>query len=142
MVSKVNKIKRLLKLADFIDKLPRKAFNLGILASKTSCGTTCCLMGWAGMMPTFRRLGYRTNFDVFGELSSKGVEYGDGNYESIGDYSGAANLFGLLWEESIGLFKSTNPYNYYPTDRPTPKKAAKVLRAFVARKLKELGVSK
>jgi hypothetical protein len=41
--------KRLEKLADFLDKLPREKFNFADLVSeidKKGCGTVCCAIGW------------------------------------------------------------------------------------------------
>lgn len=58
--------RRLLKLADRIEILPRKRFIIHSWvgegwngSSGFSCGTSACAMGWATTMPEFRRLGLR-----------------------------------------------------------------------------------
>lgn len=38
--------KRLLKLCDFLEQLPRKDFNFGVVAKQKSCGTIACAVGW------------------------------------------------------------------------------------------------
>lgn len=78
MLSKLA-VRRLTKLADYMDGLPRSAnkhFNMrawfiheglddhGLLPTQSItkrelnlCGTTACALGWAAMCPTFKRLG-------------------------------------------------------------------------------------
>ncbi len=128
-MSQTHKIKRLLKLADFIETVPREALDLEVLARKHECGTVCCLMGWAGLMPKFRRLGFKT-------------EFGPGGYVGFSNYSmpflDAADFFGLDQYESYGLFSGLPQRNYYGISDPTPKQAARALRRFVTRKLKEI----
>lgn len=58
--------RRLLKLADFLEKLPKERFNFSSWvgddwegAKDLSCGTTACALGWATAMPEFHRLGLK-----------------------------------------------------------------------------------
>jgi len=55
---------RLLRLADFLDKLSPEKFAFSSWVGKTwqglpdlSCGTTACGLGWASAMPEFQALG-------------------------------------------------------------------------------------
>lgn len=61
---------RLLSLATFLEELPRKRFFYGTWVGPTwkgksdlSCGTTACALGWATVLPEFRRLGLRLDRD-------------------------------------------------------------------------------
>lgn len=55
--------RRLLVLAEFLDKLPPERFEYSHWiaddgsATKTSCGTSGCALGWAASMPEFQALG-------------------------------------------------------------------------------------
>ncbi len=78
MLSKLA-VRRLTKLADFMDALPAKArkhFDMGTYfdhegghsvrspyaaLKKFDCGTVACALGWACMVPEFRRGGLRFN---------------------------------------------------------------------------------
>lgn len=60
--------RRLLKLASFLEKLPRRRFDYETWgrSKKTTdtlavdrCGTAGCALGWACSMPEFRKLGLR-----------------------------------------------------------------------------------
>lgn len=92
--------RRLLKLADFLEKLPRKRFDYGVFvgpdwegAQDLSCGTTACALGWAAAMPEFRRLGL--HFSKYGD----GVILGD-----LSDFAAGAEIFGLTNNETDFLF--------------------------------------
>lgn len=68
------KQKRILKLADFVEKLPPERFDFTLFSNRHgtpslghACGTVGCALGWATAMPLFRRLGLR--FNRFGDLS-------------------------------------------------------------------------
>lgn len=56
--------KRILMLADFVEKVKEERFDYHSWAGyewagdpKLSCGTTACALGWATTIPFFRRLG-------------------------------------------------------------------------------------
>lgn len=58
--------RRLVKLAAFLEKLPRNRFDYSRFigadwegGQNLECGTTACALGWAATMPEFRRLGVR-----------------------------------------------------------------------------------
>jgi hypothetical protein len=58
--------RRLLKLAAKLESLPRKDFDMGdwvYRCDESSCGTAGCAMGWAGMIPEFRRAGLKAKFE-------------------------------------------------------------------------------
>ncbi len=136
-ISNIRRIKRLLKLADFVEKLPRKQFDLRVLAEQHECGTVCCLMGWTGMVPSFRRLGFKTQFE---DGCTCAIRSGLERY-SRGSYKEAAELFGLSHDESLDLFSDSNRADLYPSTNPTPKQAAKVLRNFVKCKLESMNTT-
>lgn len=58
-------LRRLLKLAAFLDTVPDKQFDYlwwgtGVTARRAAhCGTTGCALGWAAQMPMFKELGLR-----------------------------------------------------------------------------------
>jgi hypothetical protein len=73
-------VRRLTKLIEFMEKLPKSAskhFEMAVFLSHEyndhhhgvpksqrdlhTCGTTACALGWAATMPYFRRLGLRFN---------------------------------------------------------------------------------
>ncbi len=63
MLSKLA-VKRLTKLADFMDALPpfkRKRFDMAYYCQEKPgvCGTVMCAAGWATTIPEFRRAGLR-----------------------------------------------------------------------------------
>jgi hypothetical protein len=126
---------RLLKLADFLEKLPRKRFCFQWFvgldwkgADDLSCGTTACALGWATTMPTFKRLGlaiHKGQFVNLVRLNKRG-----------GPWGAATRLFGISRSESEYLF---NPRGC--PKRPnclsgdaTPKQVAKHIRQFVREK--------
>jgi hypothetical protein len=60
------KKQRLLKLADFLENLKPRQFNLatwtvscGEKTDDAACGTVACACGWATTIPSFRRAGFR-----------------------------------------------------------------------------------
>jgi hypothetical protein len=144
-VSVVTGNKRLLVLADFLEKLPRKRFDYKSWvgqdwggAPDLSCGTTACALGWAAVMPEFRRLGLRL---VEGEWAGAGpyrwvVRDHHVVNKKTGSEGAAAGeeIFSLNWEEAVFVF---NPNNWYddeksPDTDATPKQVAKHIRKFVA----------
>lgn len=61
---------RILKLADFVAKIPRRRFDFNTFvgddwggAADLSCGTTACALGWATTMPLFKKLGLKLKSD-------------------------------------------------------------------------------
>lgn len=53
-------VRRLTKLADFMDSLPADrahGFDMRTFREQTKCGTVACALGWATTIPSFRRAG-------------------------------------------------------------------------------------
>jgi len=88
--------KRLIKLVNFLSEIPSKKFYYGNFAKETkTCGTVCCALGWAGMMPEFRKLGLRT-YAPNNEVTLEGVNSTECRIAEI--------FFDLTADESFGLF--------------------------------------
>lgn len=114
--------RRLLKLADKLDTVPRKQFDYSAWvgddwkgAPDLSCGTTACALGWATTIPSFRRLGLKLNTDW--------------NEVTMGEYRNfyaAALLFELSERDAMYLF-APGPSEV----DATPKQVAKKIRQFV-----------
>jgi len=96
--------KRLKKLADYLDSLPARKFDLEHWVTtyekgypredgkKSKCGTTACALGHAGLIPSFRRAGLKTQIgphDTEGEVYLKGVGCGIGAGEKFFDLTPA-----------------------------------------------------
>ena len=103
---------RLLKLANFLDKVPVERFNYRHWygngshddgCQDLSCGTTACALGWAATMPEFQALGFK----VVGMRPGMPTE--DPVMASIGfndtPWSSAQRLFGLSFCEAEFLFQ-------------------------------------
>ena len=104
--------KRLLALADFLNKLPEEKFDYSSWffssedieydyetvnrvknrALKNSCGTTGCALGWACAMPRFQRLGLK--------WGSAGPQL----EPDLSPIESAAELFGVSISEAEFLF--------------------------------------
>lgn len=125
--------KRLMKLIDFMDKLPqsaRKHFYMGYWFGHSNdhdhgawdyvtkhalmqCGTTACALGWAAVVPSLRKAGLRVPTQRSGP-------------EPI---SIAKEFFGIDDDKAHALF---NPGRYDPSPTPTtPKQWAKMARKLV-----------
>ena len=119
---------RLLKLADFLESLPRRKFDLTLIASTNSkaetpslntCGTAACAIGW---MPNVfpRACKYedvvlpKNEYDFdYRNYNNLTVE-GKGNYDDLTDFQLAEAFFGLDPNkyESEFLFDPES-YNYH-----------------------------
>jgi hypothetical protein len=104
--------RRLLVLADFLEKLPEERFNYARWVGSSwagkpdlSCGTTACALGWAGTIKEFNSLGL--------EIVSLGLDPDGSGRHHIGFKShgkvvepirAAIELFGLNYEEAEFLF--------------------------------------
>lgn len=114
---------RLLKLADFLAKLPRNRFDYNYWVGvdwggkqDLSCGTTACALGWAATMPTFRRLGLHLR-QLMGDTARVCTP------RNFGSYAASAEIFMLEDHDSSYLFTPQNG---------EPKRSAK----FVAKKIR------
>src|SRR5262245_63576628 len=140
--------KRLLKHADFLDTVLRKQFNIGFWGCDDSkCGTVACVLGWAGMMPAFRRAGLKTDLQddtvIFTPMLRADIEYAKsrlGYHPRVVYMSLAGELFfGLTNEQSTHLYmpgayqihlESEVTFQEQPP-KATPKMAAKRIRHLV-----------
>jgi hypothetical protein len=122
---------RLLKLADFLESLPRGRFDLSIigkhnskgeLPTPTSCGTAACAIGWTPVVFP-RHCCYTACF--YGkpnELSVASKETGER------DFGFAEPFFGLDSSESAYLFMPDS----YPKGRRGKKSVVDRIRKFVS----------
>jgi hypothetical protein len=121
--------KRLLKLADFLEDIPRKHFDMGQYASKDpngkgkfKCGTTACALGWATQIPAFRKLGFKMN--------SKGHPvFADQDGNRFFCLEAGEEFFAIDSYETSKLFSGDDEAY------ATPKQVAKGIRKFVKEKL-------
>lgn len=114
--------RRLLKLANFLDKLPPHRFDFRTWAgynwkgkADLSCGTSACAMGWATTFPSFRRLGLRLAQEAFG--SGRAWVYLKGRPRGDGPWLAGKKIFGLNKEEFNFLFISYENINVFMYDR-------------------------
>lgn len=132
--------KRILKLCDFLEQLPRKRFDFGVVAEKQSCGTVGCAIGWTPEV--FPRLVKWTPPTT--KHGQMGIAPKDGRrgrcYTTI-----ARSLFGLTKKHAHDLFTPSAPvfidlsgapdYKYVVLGSldfdATPKQVAKRLRKFL-----------
>lgn len=124
--------KRLLKLAAFLERLPKERFNFGVYvgqdwkgAQDLSCGTVACAMGWAATMPAFRRLGLHIAFNEV----KRPVPCLRGSYMASPAEAGQV-LFGLAYWDFSVLFHPDSSVGYGPN--AGPKLVAKRIRKYVA----------
>lgn len=147
--------KRLLFLCDFLERLPNKKFNFGYWIDNSSwrgldiptavkidnlfhkCGTTGCAMGWACMLPKFKRLGLRMGKAAPHIKGQREVdEYGSSGTLAI------QQLFGVSKEEASYMFVSGQPHpedamgdtRYSPDSDASAKQVARHLRKFAKEK--------
>lgn len=128
--------RRVLKLIEFMEKLPRSAnkhFDMDTWCSHDgeghehlkpgdvvaqsdvmACGTTACAAGWAATMPYFRRLGLELRWDGF-----DAAMYVNGRPDVM--FSKIPGLFKLSHDQADDLFSAMN------SDR-TPKQWARRAR--------------
>jgi len=139
--------RRLLVLADFLEKLPPERFDYSCWAGKDwggaqdlSCGTTGCAMGWCPSIPEFYELGLRLFRDSNDDVGVKktGMRTDDALASS---FKTARVFFGLRadepewlfapeherWDTKTGETIATSPYR-----KAKPTEVAAHIRKFVA----------
>lgn len=130
--------RRLLKLADFLEKLPPRRFDFRKWVGDDwggkpdlSCNTTACAFGWATTIPSFRRLGLvlTENDDRFSEFRFVVGLKGSTN----STYAGKV-IFGLDYLEFEQLFVPGLEDNNQLSFFATAKQVAKHIKKFVAKK--------
>jgi hypothetical protein len=104
--------KRLLKMADFVETIPRKDFAMEIFGETTACGTVGCALGWAAHTKLFRGLRQTTE------------TYLKPAYRGRCGFDAAEVLFDISRHQVEGLFR-------WHTTNETPKQVARNIRRFV-----------
>jgi hypothetical protein len=149
--------RRLLKLADFLQKLPRKRFNYASWVGEDwqgkenlSCGTTACAFGWAATIPSLRKAGLRMKkVSGRGYVTLKNSKY---NNDFTMPRIAATEVFGLNNNEFEYLFlpdtwlttdsnmlgdsESILGLSGSPNDKADAKEVAKHIRRFVKARYK------
>ena len=126
--------KRMLKLADFLDKLPRQKFYFGsvvdgpdIPRKELDCRSTACAIGWCPVV--FPSLCEYGSVDDWYPIRMKGNHYGS-DFTDI-----AKSLFGITYVEAVSLF-APNEKNHGGlktlSEKATAKQVAANLRKFIA----------
>jgi len=121
--------KRLLKLADFLETVPKKNFEMQSWGAKPatkpegkrpgSCGFAGCAMGWAAHAKLFR--GLKLKFNNYSEPSLV--------YKGLLHFNAASKCMEITHDQALYLF---HPMRYGEMNNdPTPKQVAKRLREFV-----------
>lgn len=114
------KIKHLLKLADYLENLPKGKDKKSFGMSKWSCETSACAIGHAieaGISPK----GLRLEYEAFSKDSSLlPIFHGHRSYRAIA----------LAYQMDIGIaFDLFFPYSYKKSKK-NPKKVAKRIREY------------
>lgn len=132
--------KRLLMLADYLETIPKKRFNLALWAdgefcglseepSHDKCGTAACAMGWASTLPAFRKAG----LTLIKRTPNESLQPA---YHARNDPSPH-----FAWNAAVAFFglKNISPAFWlfhgdaYPSKNKTqPKTVARRIRQFVA----------
>lgn len=100
--------RRLLKLAAFLEALPKHLFNYCWFCNSwnvtnlspekaTACGTTACALGWATAIPSFRKLGLKLL------RGSVVITPPDSDYQKAGAVA-AAHVFHMPNDEACDMF--------------------------------------
>lgn len=131
--------KRLLFLADFLEALPPKSFDLQCWSNRLPtedgkvqprCGTTACALGWTPSIPQFFKLGARLATNRAGEVFPylKGGRKGDAAPKRL-----SRELFGLSEDDHAFLFLPS----HYPTVDPSREDVSQRIRMLVAARMTE-----
>ena len=128
-------IKRLEKLATFLDTLPKQKFNFGVVtdvsddwtmqeALKTkdnSCGTVGCAIGWSPAV--FPKVVQWKGKQAIVRMRNPI----DAMYPPLTAATVAVELFGMTVDEAYEVFYPNNRLG----DNATPKQVAKQIRKFI-----------
>ena len=114
--------KRLLKLADRLDTVPNRKFDLACW----ECSTAACAMGYACRMPAFNKAGLKF-------VNSVPTYKGRTGFDAAREFFGLSKGDSVFQDEALALFSPTyNPLGL----KATPKKVAKQIRQLVVSKTK------
>jgi hypothetical protein len=128
----VNK-KRLLKLADFIEKLPNKKLHMEFVARpdkkgkiRLECDSAACAMGWSPVVfPKLVKYTEDLNNTSDYDLEEHLDVYVKVGRDTLYDSEAMAELFGIRQYDAERLFGAGNKYYH------TPKQVSKGLRKFI-----------
>ncbi len=110
---------RLLRLADHLDTVPPELFDLAHWGSRVPCGTVCCAVGHACLMPEFQAAGFRAVWDEDGF---------EPEFSGLTDWDATELFFGIGHVTALCLFSAQS----YPVGAPaTAAQVAARIRAFV-----------
>lgn len=131
-VSRAQGNKRLLQLAEFLEKLPRDKFDFSTWGRESSCGTVACALGWAPSMPFAKNMGIRLKAEFLGhEVMSFFM-----NGRFVTEFTVSKELFGLYDGATLFLFTPTDKDDLLGNNglsmSSTAKKVAANIRRFVA----------
>jgi hypothetical protein len=131
----------LLKLAAFLEKLPRRKFDFDSVVrswarGKKACGSVCCAMGWCpAVFP--KRVSWDSSPDAISYLKLDGMPT---EYDTAAEllfsipYEDACALFtgawALAWLNGVAL-NDSRAWGFERTWRDTPKNVAASIRAYV-----------
>jgi hypothetical protein len=122
---KAHHAERLLRLAAFLDALPRRSFNLmNWYQESEDCGTVACAVGWACTLPEFRRAGLTLDASGF-----RGMQRGRPRYRGWFGFKAAEKFFGL---DSAAAERLFSPEVYPNGSRTRPQTVARRIRELVA----------
>lgn len=121
MTTRAVGLRRLLKLADFLETLRNWVGDDWKGKADLSCGTTARALSWATTIPSLRRAGLRLNVDS-GLVENRR----SGDRDPI---SAAMTIFELTIDEASEIFYPSSDIEIYAT----PKYVADKIRRFVTR---------
>jgi hypothetical protein len=99
---------RLKAIMEFVDNYP-KGFDIGWWTHKEECGTTACVLGWAGYDTEFQKEGLVTlTKGPVGEVWYKDRSKGS---QAFCNVDAGLKFFGLTTDEAFDLFLG----RYWPT---------------------------
>ena len=136
--------RRLLKLAEYLGKLPKSKFDFSKWVGEDwkgkqnlSCGTTACSLGHAATIPSLRKAGLRLYYDITtvrdNDFLIHRVGLKNESYHSCNPFNAAREVFDLSYGEFCELFTMDDDRNGF-NEYTTPKEAANHIREFVKNK--------
>lgn len=118
---------KLLKLADFLEVVPIKKFEMkefrtGAYCDKDNCFTTACACGWATVC--FPRSGLKP-------CDYRNIVYTNKAKETFYGWYAVEQFFGLNEQQAYHLFREESYPEFQNKRKVTPKMVAKRIRKFV-----------
>lgn len=108
--------KNLLKLANFIEKLPRKRFNMSSYKEHDGCKTICCALGWSQFIKGLEPL--REHFYAYGGIN---YNYYSKTYFGFGYGSEFSWCFSHRWKYIDNTPQGASKRIRYLTEFGLPK---------------------